>query len=123
MRAEAMRFPRADQMVLAKRWIYAGHVARIWTSNHMLHQLSATRDLTWWRDNERRWRSNRHFHRRPGIQRRWEQQFDDEWTNSGFEWKIVAKDRPGFDAGLKEFKKKHEAQSGKIQDDDDDTWA
>ena len=56
MRPESGSFPRADKMVIAKRWNYAGRDARIWTSNPMLHQLSETRDLTWWRDNKGRWR-------------------------------------------------------------------
>ena len=68
-RAEAIGFPRADKMVIQKRWSYAGHVARIWTSNETLHWLLEMRVLTWWRDNKRRWRGNRHFHRRTGVPR------------------------------------------------------
>ena len=75
-RAEAMGYPRADKMVIQKRWSCAGHVARVWTSNQTLHWLLETRDLTWWRDNKRRWRG-RHL---LGTQRRWEQHFDDDWT-------------------------------------------
>ena len=36
-RAEAAGFPRADNMVIAKRWNHAGHVARIRTVDPMLH--------------------------------------------------------------------------------------
>ena len=50
-----------------------------------------------------------------------EQHCDEYWTEGGLEWKTVAKDRPNFDAGLREFIKIHEAQSRKIKDDDDAT--
>ena len=99
-----------------------GHVAFIFTANQTLHWLLKVRDLTWWRDNRRRWRGNRHFHRRPRTQRRWEQHFDDYWNKFGLEWKTVAKGRPRFDAGLKEFTNIHEAQSRKIKDEDVATW-
>ena len=105
VRAEAMGFHRADKMVIAKRWNCAGHVARIWTTYQTLHQLLEMRYLTWWRDHKRRWRSNRQFHRRPGIQRRWERRFDGNGTKSGREWETLAKDRSRFGAGLKEFTK------------------
>ena len=118
-RAEAVRFSRADKMVIAKRWNCAGHVARIKTPNPMLHHLLGTRDLTWCRDNNIRWRSDRQLHRRPGIQRHWEQHFDDCWTKTGLEWKTVTTDGPQFDAGLKEVANIHEAQSRKVNDGDD----
>ena len=65
--------------------------------------------------------ANRHFNRRLGIHRRWEQHSDDYWSKFGLERTTVAKDRPQFDAGLKEFTKLHEAQSRKIKDEDDAT--
>ena len=121
-RADAMGLPRADKMVTQKRWSCAGHVARIWTSIQTIDWLLGKRDITWWRDNKRRWRGSRHFHRRPGTQRRWTQHFDGCWHNFGLDWKTVSKDRPTFDAGMKEFTKIHEAQSRKIKDEDDATW-
>ena len=39
------------------------------------------------------------------------------WTNSGLDKKTVT--APGFDAGLKEFTKDHEAQSRKVKNDDE----
>ena len=56
------------------------------------------------------------------IQRCWEQNFDDYRTKTGLGWKTVARDRPAFDAGLKDFATPIKAQSRKVKDGDDATW-
>ena len=103
-RAEAMGFPRAEKMVVAKRWNFAGHVARIRTSNQTLHSF---------------WKCAIS----PGGGTTEDDGATDNFTDnleasdagnitlmvygskSGFEWKTVAKDRPRFGASVMEFTK------------------
>ena len=105
MRAETLGYPRTDKMVIAKRWSYAGHVARIWTSNQV---KTLERQQT--------------FSQTTGHPATFKPHFDDCGHKCGTEWKTVAEDPPTFDANLKEFTKIHVAQSRKIKDEDDATW-
>ena len=107
----AMGFPRADKMVIQKRWSYAGCIA------------SGKRNTNFWKcaispggettkdDGE-------------ATDTATDDRVPKDAGNDTLAWLLEqcwpeVENRPKFDGGLKEFTKIHEAQSRKIKDEDD----